>query len=295
MAPPATLTAMRTRWLLNLLLLLIVVGIAVLYLKQDYGETEAPTLLSDMDSKAITYIRVERPGEPVIELERSSGDWRLTAPIETDADDNRVESILQLPESISQSRFSAADKNLERYGLNPPQLTVTFDEQRFSIGDAGALDDKQLYVLHDDQVHLISGHLHRRLAAPLTYYVPAELIPADRTVTGIRLPDGTLNRVDENWQASPGALSDSPAQVAAAWQMAQAVYVKLHDSAAAEYQGEVKIDFAAGKPLHYRIMRLKSQLVLANPALGLQYHLDQNLAQQLLLEPVGEADTTTNE
>ncbi|MDZ7735061.1 MAG: hypothetical protein U5P41_02135 [Gammaproteobacteria bacterium] len=88
---------------------------------------DAPEPISDINVDDITTsLRIERPDAATIELRKdASGDWRLTQPMQADAEDDRIASILLLPQSGSESRFPATDQKLDRFGLSPAPLTLT--------------------------------------------------------------------------------------------------------------------------------------------------------------------------
>lgn len=282
---------MRTRLLINLVLLLGVLALGAFYWFKPATMDQPMKPISTIERADIERIRVERPDEPTIDLEKQNDDWRLLAPLQADAEDSRVGSILLLPLSASESRFPAAHQQLAKFGLEPAQLTITFDSKKFVIGDASPLNDQQRYVLYDDHVHLIDSRLYQRLNAPLTYYVNPSLTPPDSQLTRIRLPDGVLSQRGEEWHVVPERLSDSPDSVAESWQTARATYVKTHDSSTSEYSNEVTLEFAEHESISYRIVETMPQIILAQPEQGLQYHLRSDMAEDLLLVEMASEDT----
>lgn len=282
---------MRTRLLINLILLLGVLALAAFYWFKPSGTEQTLEPISAIEPGSIERISVERPGEPTINLEKQDGDWQLLAPLQADADDGRIDSILLLPLSASASRFSASDQQLARFGLEPAQLTITFDSEAFVIGEPHPLNEQQRYVLYDDQIHLIDSRLYQRLNAPLTYYINPSLTPGGSELTRIRLPGGVLSRRGEDWHSVPERFSETPDNVAAGWQTARASYVKTHDSDTSEYGNEVTLEFAEHEPIRYQLFEIESQIVLARPEQGLQYHLRNDMAADLLLIEKTAEDT----
>lgn len=280
---------MRTRLIINILLLLVALAFSVLFIMQPDETAETPEPISTIDMNAVTTIRIERPDTDTIELLKTDGDWRLTAPLQADAEDGRVDSILLLAQSASESRFPATDQKLEKFGLAPAPLTLHFDDKTFIVGDTNPLDEEQRYVLYNDEIHLIDGSLYQRLNAPLTYYVNPSLTPPDSRITRIRLPHGVISRRDDGWRIIPERLSDSADSIAEQWQSARATYLKRHDPATSEFKPEVTLEFADHEAVTYRIVDTSSAIILARPDLGLQYHLRSDMAEKLLLvEPPAE-------
>ncbi len=282
---------MRSRLLVNLLLLLAVAALGMLYYSQPAEKTDTPPTVSNMDSDNVTSIRVERPDAATIELEKTDGDWRLTAPIKADAEDSRVASVLLLPMITSESRYPATDQKLDRFGLSPPQLTLQFDNQTFIVGDKNPLNEEQRYLLHDEQIHVIDGRLHQRLSAPLNYYVNPSLTPPDSRITRIRLPDGVISQQDEGWRIIPEHLADKPGRIVNAWGKARASYLKQMDSAPDDSRSQVTLEFADHESITYRLVKTSPQVILARPDISMQYHLRQDEAEQLLLvEPQADQE-----
>lgn len=282
---------MRPRLLLNLLLLLGIGVLGTWFWLQPAFEEDRPESISPLNINAVQRLRIERPDQPTIELERRDRDWRVIAPLQADAEDSRVESILLLPLSASAGRFSASGANLEEFGLEPPQLTITYDSETFIIGDTSPLDEERRYVLYDDDIHLFDARLYQRLNAPLNYYVNPSLTPTDSELTGIRLPGGQLHKSDGNWRAEPDNLTHTPAITAGAWQRARASYVKQHDDNDAAYDQSVSLEFAGHDPIRYRIVATDPQIILARPEQDLQYHLRADLLMDLGLSTGESSDT----
>ncbi|MBI3576357.1 MAG: hypothetical protein HY083_12005, partial [Gammaproteobacteria bacterium] len=68
---------LRRRWLVNLTLLAVVVMLAVFTVYQRQQEkTESGPPLTALTTENVGRIRIERPGQPVIALEKHAGNWR---------------------------------------------------------------------------------------------------------------------------------------------------------------------------------------------------------------------------
>ncbi|MCS3903286.1 hypothetical protein J2T55_001306 [Methylohalomonas lacus] len=282
---------MRPRLLLNLLLLLGIGVLGTWFWLQPASEQDRPESISPLNINAVQHLRIERPDQPTIELERRNRDWRVIAPLRADAEDSRVESILLLPLSASAGQFPASDANLEEFGLEPPQLTITYDSETFVVGDTSPLDEERRYVLYDDEIHLFDARLYQRLNAPLNYYINPSLTPTDSELTGIRLPGGQIRKDDGDWRAEPDNLTHTPAITADAWQRTRASYVKQHENNDAEYDQSVSLEFAGQDPIRYRVVATDPQIILARPEQGLQYHLPAELLLDLGLTTGKTADT----
>ena len=278
---------MRSRLLVNLLLLLAIIALATLYYLQPEEQSKPVSKVSNLDTDTVNNVRIERPDAATIELQKTDGDWRLTAPVQADAEDGRVASILLLPIMDSQSRYPATDQKLDKFGLDPAQLKLTFDDQTFVIGDQHPLNEQQRYLLYNDQIHVIDGRLHQRLNAPLNYYINPSLTPPDSQLTRIRLPNGVISQQGEDWRIIPSSLSKKPGDIAKAWQKARASYLKQMDTAPDDSRPTITLEFTNHEPVTYRIIKTKPQIILSRPAISMQYHLrpDQGVKLKLIEEP----------
>lgn len=282
---------MRLRLLLNLVLLAGVAALGIYYWLTPVPEPGTPPRISDLDIDTVSRIEVERPGEPLIELVRRDGHWRLIAPMQANAEDNRIGTILMLPISISASRFSADEVDLEQFGLEPATLTLRFDDASFVIGDENPLDDNQRYLLHDGQVHLFDGRLYQRLNAPLMFYVDPALKPPASRLTGVSLPGRALGRSEGEWTLTPSSADGDAAALGAAWQRARASYVKRLDTDVAADDPVITLEFADRDPVSYRLVTAGPQPLLVRPERELQFHLTPDLAAELgLIEAPANQD-----
>ncbi|MEJ2715107.1 MAG: hypothetical protein P8014_18380 [Acidihalobacter sp.] len=87
------------------------------------------------------------------------------------------------------------------------------------------------------------------------------------------------------WTLQPAPAHYSADQVVAlleAWQRATALQLSAAPEAPASTQGDIRIELAGGRRLRLQIVATKPQLVLRNPALGVEYRLPGGAAGRLL-------------
>lgn len=273
---------MRSRLLLNLVLLAAVVGLGLFFRFMPDEPAEPAIAISEIDISDVQVIRLERDGRDPVELKRAEDNWRLVKPFAMDADNNRAEGLLMLAAIASQQRFAASDLNLARYGLEPARTVLDLDGHQFVIGDEHPMQP-QRYVRYEDYVHLVPDTLQRELLAPATYYANGKLLPTDEPPVRIVLPNRTLTRVDSEWQADPPLEHRSPNAVGNAWRTAYAMTVRQYEAANVDHYGEVIAEFEQAEPITLEIISPAPNVILARPALGVQYHLDSDQSVRLLL------------
>lgn len=273
---------MRSRLLLNLILLVAVFALALFFWYAPEERGEPPTAISDIHAGRVQSIRLLRSGRDTVELLRENGDWRLTQPFAMDADNHRAEGVLMLAGIASQSRYHRSELDLSRYGLEPEQTVLYLDEHRFVIGDEHPMQP-QRYVLFEDQVHLVPDTQFRELQAPATYFANGKLLPVDAAPLRVVLPNRTLTRDDTEWQVDPPLEQRSPNAAGNAWRTAYAMAVSQYEADDSGYYGEITAEFEQADPVTLQIVSPAPIVILARPEWGIQYHLDSDQAVRLLL------------
>jgi hypothetical protein len=199
----------RPRNTLLLLLVLVALG-AYLYwveLPGQQREAEAKKLVT-LQKDAVTAIALDYPDHAIALAKNEQGDWRLTKPVEADADDPVVNNLLTAiaEADVSRTLDDVGDK-LAQYGLAPPEATVTLtlkDGKPFpaikvgkttQVGSSAYLqkgDDPKVYI----GTASLQGVLKKQVKdlrdkSVITFEDPdvqkVELAKADATVTIERL------------------------------------------------------------------------------------------------------------
>lgn len=94
--------------------------------KRPAGETEAKAKVFTVEADKIQEIRVTTGTESAL-LKKVDGRWRMTEPVEADADETEISSLTSNLATLEQNRVvdeNAAD--LTQYGLSNPALLVAF-------------------------------------------------------------------------------------------------------------------------------------------------------------------------
>ncbi|HJW82330.1 MAG TPA: DUF4340 domain-containing protein, partial [Acidiferrobacterales bacterium] len=226
---------MKNRWLLNIGLTLLVGALVLLVLYKPGSKKEAEgTPLTALTADVIQRIRLVRPKQPDIVLEKSGADWRLTAPRTARANEFRVNELLRLVATPVSTRFPAAPAEYGKYGLDLPLATLFLNDAEIRFGGMHPLDN-QLYVLHDSQVQLIPTSVFRAVSAPLTDFLSTSLIEDKAKLLAFRFPAFGLKQNEQGaWARTPelkGLGSDQVNRFVDEWRHARAL-------SAAPYSGK---------------------------------------------------------
>ncbi len=295
---------MIRRWLLNLgLAALIAVLALVVVFKPGTHKTPAIPPLTDLSINRIDHIRLQRPGQPEIDFERSSSRWVMTAPRKARANSFRINELLHLAVAKIATHFAAPAAELGRYGLDKPRAEVWLNDEQISFGEPHPLDP-DYYALYRGQVYLVPDHYNNAATAPLSGFFSTRLINIRSRLISLRLPGLTLTRKpDGSWQVIPPnkkLSTDRVNKFVDDWRYAEALSVRPYSGK--PVIGHIRIAFAPpatgaghqtvaiGKPpsrdqnaeLNLGILERKSELILYRKDEDLEYHFPADMAAQLL-------------
>jgi len=124
---------------LFVLLAAIVLGAAVYYFdwRRSQKENEKPAatekLAYTIQPQDVNSLTIKHPGnstEPALHFEKHNGNWQVTQPIETPADQSSLEGIVDSLSSarIAQNEPGTPDR-LKVFGLDPPAISIEFQLQ----------------------------------------------------------------------------------------------------------------------------------------------------------------------
>jgi hypothetical protein len=116
-----------------------------------------------LEREAIQGLRIEREGTSSIELKRDGDNWFLKDPLETQADQSTVDSLLRNLTDAKRARtFEEGGKSATDYGLDDPAVRLTVEaeaEKKVLLVGNKDFTGNELYVMFEggSQVFLTSG------------------------------------------------------------------------------------------------------------------------------------------
>jgi len=278
---------MATRGLLNLVLvvLALVMGL-IIYFEPGLEPADIPqpltTLLVADDASGIHIERVKY--DPVSFIKRNGRWYLVTEKQELPASTFQLQALLRLLETSSSSHYAADTVDLAALGLDPPQATVTIDDVAILFGNTAPLDGKR-YLQIDATVHLIEDRYQHLINAGWTNFVERKLLPTDKSISRLQLPDMALTFTDKDqWQLSPGkpgVSADAIQQLLDHWDKVSALYARRYDGRTSDEI--ITLEFSdSPEPLTFMVIAHSPELVLARPDWGIQYHLTHDAEETLL-------------
>ena len=278
---------MAARNLLNLALVAIAIILGlVVYFKPGLEPEHAPqpltTLLAPDEAIGIHIDRITR--DPLSFIKRDDRWYLMRDGQELPASVFQVQALLRLLETTSTSRYPADSVDLESLGLEPPQATVIFDDVEILFGNTEPLKNNR-YALIDETVHLIGDRYQHLVNADWTNFVERKLVPADKILRTLQLPDMTLTFTDmKQWQLSPGkpdVSADAIQQLLDHWKNASALYARRYDGSKSDES--ITLEFSdMPETLTFKVISHSPELVLARPDWGIQYYFPGDMEKSLL-------------
>ena len=287
---------MRSRLLINLVLLVIVICLALFLSRTTNHDTAPVTYISDIDPDSIRNIKIIRRDLDDIIFNKINEKWMMQAPYKIAANIVRINSILRLLKYPSYVQLDKNEVELDRFLLDNPAVSVLLDNTKIDFGDTSPLNkNEQRYVLLDNTIHLTNDNLYQQLLTNASFFISPRLLPDGAKITAIQFPDHRVHMVNDIWQIDPSLdiSADDIISLINAWQDAQAVTVRKYIETGQNEQIIVELEQAP--PITFIVTSPLPNLVLARPEFNVQYHLSSYETARLFpgnyYNPAGQAGT----
>ena len=190
---------MKSRWLINIGLLLLVL-ITFFYSWTIFQKEPVESIrfeLSKFKLSDFNELKIDFPSRISTHFKIVDNHWRMLSPHKARADELYVYRILSVLATSSLEKLSSDD--LSKYGLDQPNLKITFLGNNlkavFLFGTYNPINEDQ-YVLYKDNVFLISGGFSETAA-----FMPTELIEKNPIAKSEKIKSFNFSRL-EQWQDS---------------------------------------------------------------------------------------------
>ena len=281
---------MKSRWLINLLLFTSVVMLALIA-RFEPGIDEPQTLtVTPMKIDAVERLRITRPLRDELVFERDAdGFWWIARDPRLPAELFQINALTRMAEQTVVRSYPVSELDLAQLELDPPRASLTLNDTRIDFGGIEALENLR-YLRVDDRVNLAPDLYLYLVEAGYTQYVRRQLLPQQSRITALSLPGLMLRQDESGWTLTPERTiaADDIQQFIDSWQAATAINIRETD---ALQDGEhITLQLAdQDKPVELIIVSREPELVLARPALGIEYRMG-NIGSRLL-EPDSTTDT----
>jgi hypothetical protein len=272
---------MKSRLILNLVLLAIIAVLATLAFLEPGKKKEESMPLAAVDENALSTVTLKN--QDTITFEKKDGHWRLVAPFQAPANEIRVRQLLDIAKASPEAQYPLKPEDLAKFELDKPKATLILGNTTLVFGGTDPINMRR-YVKIGDTLYLVNDDFFHHLSAAATDYVDKKLLPENAKVREIVLPGlkASLGQ-DGKWTREPAGDKPDLSELATLWTTARAIDVKRLEQPA---KGDpVHIGLAEGTPLDFVIVQRDPEPILARPDLGLQYELTGETARQLLNLP----------
>jgi hypothetical protein len=289
---------MKSRWLVNLGLLLLIAGLGLfLYFNP---KKEAPTFnevkMSEISPADVSKLEIEFPAKNPVVLEKRDGHWKLVQPYAARAGDVAVSKILAVLNADSVDKFDVSD--LARFGLDNPSLRLKLDGREILFGTYNPVNGRQ-YVAFGNSVYLISTQFYDAAGTQIVELLDKQLLAPNEQVAGFDFSHLeqweetglVVKHEGEAWKVSiPGAKPDKAKMdewFGDGWQTLSAKSVEPYKRNSQENHPYFEILLQDGKRIRVEKHLESPEMILARPDEAMQYHFPSDLGFALLNPPVG--------
>lgn len=274
---------MGKRGWLNLVLLLVVVLLVALIYLEPGKQPQQLVLLTSLNPSSVQQIRIERPEEETVVLQRQGEQWGLIEPVEVSANQFAIQLILEVLSEESLQRYPAEGLNLQKYGLQQPRARLAIDDVELAFGRMNPLNSR-LYIMVDNVMHMVAQSHISFLTQAWYRYVSPGLLDAGSELQMLSIPGlGRLERAADGWQFDGAVVPDSNAQMQSlvdAWRNARAMQVRPVGEVVAKEK--IVVGLVSGAEISFGVLDTEEGLLLQRPELGLEYVFDNSQSQRLL-------------
>jgi hypothetical protein len=275
---------MKSRLLHNIVLALVVAGLALFLLLKPEKAGPQKFRLSQLQAGAITQVTLAPAKRDTIVLEKRGEDWRMSAPFPARADANRVASTLEILQAQSETRLPAQD--LQKFELDQPFVRLRVKdqakEQEFIFGGRQPVSN-QIYVATEGHVYLVSPTYLMDVVRGPGDFASKKLLAESDSIAGFAMPELKLTLKDGRWQREPndGKLSaDQLNRYADEWRLALAMSVdKASDAKPLE---RLRLTLASGKTVAISLIARDPEVVLRREDEALDYRFPRDVGERLL-------------
>ena len=282
---------MKSRWIINLLLIL---GIVTLALVAHFEPgIEPPTEIQAITSlkiEEVHRIHVNRPiREDLVLLRQSPEHWLIERAEPLPADAFKVSALTRLAEQKPVRSYPAKDLDLAALQLDPPYATTVLNDITVEFGNLEPIDDLR-YIRVGDQVYLIPDNYLPLMEAGFTQFVRQRLFDETASIQAIRLPQLSVVRSDKGWRLEPETQvsADVVQQFVDIWQDASALTIQPASPELAGDPIEIQLQ-GDDNPVTLQVISREPELILARPDYGIQYRMG-NRSEAMLTLDAAEAD-----
>jgi len=286
---------MKKHLFINLALFTLLLVLGLIVWLDPFSTPEPQTIpLTQVDIASVRKISVSNANQLnfVLELlpEQPKPAWYMTNPLKMPANLVKIQQLLTLLSTNSFRQYRIKSDNLAKLGLEKPGWEIAFDTDQIhtvvQFGKTEPIEQKR-YVLVGDTVHLIIDRYSQYNVGSPLMLANLDILPVDKSVKELRLPDQIIKKVDGEWQSTSSGNTISQQtykNFIDEWRYAQALRVALADkpTQTSDAQDVTVILEKAEQPVHFVIEATDQNYVITNKDWGVRYYLNTSVGEKLM-------------
>lgn len=280
---------MSRQLILNLFLFVIAISLASIIYFSEEQSTQLERL-TDINLDNITTIKIKH-NKNTISVNKTGGHyWKITQPVDIAANEFRIKSILKLLHAPVHNKYTSAEIDNNKTGLDNPKTSIQFNKQVIAFGIINPVTNLR-YLKLNNTVYTIEDVYYPLISSHFGTLVSLNLLPPGSKLAKLILKNQTIFKDEKGrWSSNIDISADNVSKTLQHWLHDQAFGV--HQYLQRKEHGEVFIYVTgSAKPITYQITDIEPWLVIARPDIGLEYHLDIE-AYDNLISPTDNNNNT---
>jgi hypothetical protein len=302
---------MKNRWIINIVLLLVVAGLAAFLYLRPKSEVQGLTQYEVSTYKLAEFnqIQVDFPARSQVVFSKVDHYWHLKAPLQARADQASVHRILSIIAAKTTTKITPKNgqtfdaQETAKYGLDQPAIRLYLirddkqNQEEFLFGTFNPVTDEQ-YVAHRQAVYLLPVSYSEAASTQVIELVDKKPLRPNEKIAGFdfaRLEQWeetrlNLDLVDGQWKVSIEKAKPTQNELNEwldfSWKQATARSVEQYKPDPRQKYPSFEVKTTEGKMVHFDKMQESPELLLARPDEGLIYHFGPDEGFTMLNPPI---------
>jgi hypothetical protein len=280
---------MKRAWLVNLLLIVGVAGLALYAIYRPKPADNKPKhKLSQLAASAVQRIQIEQRNGPVIELQKHGESWFLTAPLEARADRSQIDRLLDVLHAGSSDKLPAEE--LGRYDLDNPRLKLRFGDETIAFGMTNPVTQEQ-YALAGGAVYLVSTYFASSAPAAPDRLLTHALLREGEKPVGFEFKQFRVTQKEGKWSVEPAPANEQEAPSADElnrwvdeWRFASSLVTR--PAGQRKPVEHIRVRLSDGNEVSFGVLQKDPELILLRHDEKLEFQLSAENGRRLLARPV---------
>jgi uncharacterized protein DUF4340 len=276
---------MKSKVIVNLVLVLLLTGLVLYAFFRPKEQSDPGVRLTQLRRDEITRISVEHRGSPAFHLQKRDGTWRISAPLQSRADPTQVDRLTDIVTATAKHKLPPGE--LGGYGLDPPQVKLTLNDQAFAFGRINDVTNEQ-YVATAGEVYLVAPFHGYGIPIEITKLVSRKLL--DDLEVPVAFDFGRYRIVKDDrgtWTiegAYPAQQGNLPSQDdfnrwADEWRFTSSLGA---EPGRIRGKDRLVVHFKGGKKATMEIVQKKPEFLLVRGDENMRYHFGAEVGKRLL-------------